>query len=314
MKKFLVGVPVAAAVVLMGSTALHAQSTETKSNSASVGVALAGDTGFLTGGQVAVNGTGQGSVVLSRSWGAINVDGGALSTYNADSGGVNRTVPVTESSMVSTFDFLRTVDTGAALVGIGSVTAQGESIGGIAVLGSSEAGSQIAGTREAAANGVGGGGIAYTAGDVQTGSANSSTSAQGSLVGSFNTTNTMQLMGTGSLFAGSQALDIGERNAGISAANTGNIIPGGVDFSTMTASIPTNVAPSASGTGAVFASITELAGPIDINVANAGNGSILVSGSTGGFFSEGTNAGVAGEASSSSTNGFFSNPFNNPVN
>lgn len=289
MKKFYLGVPATAAMVLMGTTALHAQSTDTTSNSASVGIALAGDTGFLTGGQVSVQGTGQGSVSLARQTADIGVTGGALSNLDAGK-------PNTSSSMISTFDFNREVDSGAALVGIGNVIAQGESIGGIAVLGSSDAISEASGTRENATLGT------------QTGSADSLSSSQGSLVGSFNTQNTIQLGGTGSLFAGSQALDIGERNAGISAAKTGDVVAGNsLDFTDLTLS--TSSTPEVtSGNGAGFDSTSDLAKDIDINVSNAGEGSILVSGSTGGFFSEGTNASVMGESNLSETNGFFTNP------
>ena len=304
MRKFYLSVPAAAAVALMGTTALHAQSTQTGSNSASVGIALAGDTGFLTGGQVAVQGTGQGSVSLTRGAANVGVTGGALSSYGTNG------VPETSSSMLSTFDFNRTVDSGGALVGIGNVTAQGESIGGIAVLGSSDAISEAAGTRTATADGPGTP-PEYSQGDVQTGSADSMSSSQGSLVGSFNTQNTMQLAGTGSLFAGSQALDLGERNAGISAAGTGTITPGtAIDFTGLTVDAGTG---TVTGFGAGFDSVTTLEDDtIDINVSNAGEGSILVSGSTGGFFSEGTNASVTGEGNISETNGFFSNPFNQP--
>lgn len=301
MRKFYLSVPASAALILMGSTALHAQSVENESNSASVGVALAGDTGFLTGGQVAVQGTGQGSVSLTRDQANIGVTGGALST-------MTNGVPEASSSMISTFDFDRTVDSGAALVGVGNATAQGESIGGIAVLGTSDALGEASGTRTATV-GDPNTPSTYSAGDEQSGTADAASSSQGSLVGSFNTTNTIQLAGTGSLFAGSQALDIGERNAGISAADTGTITPGtSIDFTSLSLDPSTNP-PSATGNGAGFDSTSTLAGPIDINVSNAGEGSIQVSGSTGGFFSEGSNATVSGEGNISETDGFFSNPY-----
>lgn len=285
---------ISAVALLMCSTSVYAQeTTQTRSLSASTSTALQGDTGFLTGGQVSVTGVGQGSVVLGRA------DTGATitSTSGATAGIGSDLVPNTSSSMVTTFDFDRSVDTAGALVGIGTMTAQGESIGGTGIVGASTANSESAGTRT----------VSLTD---QAGSAASTTSAQAGLVGSFSTVNTIQMLGQDDLFAGAQALDIGERNSGIAGASTGLVDAdtSQINLTGMVASFtpgPLGV----SGSGSVFATESTLENTsIDLNVANAGGGSILVTGSTGGFFGSGTIAGAGADVDFAETNGFFSNP------
>lgn len=285
---------ISAVALLMCSTSVYAQeTTQTRSLSASTSTALQGDTGFLTGGQVSVTGVGQGSVVLGRA------DTGATitSTSGATAGIGSDLVPNTSSSMVTTFDFDRSVDTAGALVGIGTMTAQGESIGGTGIVGASTANSESAGTRT----------VSLTD---QAGSAASTTSAQAGLVGSFSTVNTIQMLGQDDLFAGAQALDIGERNSGIAGASTGLVDAdtSQIDLTGMVASF-TPDSLGVSGSGSVFATESTLENTsIDLNVANAGGGSILVTGSTGGFFGSGTIAGAGADVDFAETNGFFSNP------
>lgn len=285
---------ISAVALLMCSTSAYAQeTTQTRSLSASTSTALQGDTGFLTGGQVSVTGVGQGSVVLGRA------DTGATinSTSGATAGIGTDLVPNTSSSMVTTFDFDRSVDTAGALVGIGTLTAQGESIGGTGIVGASTANSESAGTRT----------VSLTD---QAGSAASTTSAQAGLVGSFSTVNTIQMLGQDDLFAGAQALDIGERNSGIAGASTGLVDAdtNAINLSGMTANFGTGSL-GVSGAGSVFATQSTLENnTIDLNVANAGGGSILVTGSTGGFFGSGTIAGAGADVDFAETNGFFSNP------
>lgn len=285
---------ISAVALLMCSTSVYAQeTTQTRSLSASTSTALQGDTGFLTGGQVSVTGVGQGSVALGRA------DTGATitSTSGATAGIGSDLVPNTNSSMVTTFDFDRSVDTAGALVGIGTMTAQGESIGGTGIVGASTANSESAGTRT----------VSLTD---QAGSAASTTSAQAGLVGSFSTVNTIQMLGQDDLFAGAQALDIGERNSGIAGASTGLVDAdtSQIDLTGMVASF-TPDSLGVSGSGSVFATESTLENTsIDLNVANAGGGSILVTGSTGGFFGSGTIAGAGADVDFAETNGFFSNP------
>lgn len=351
MKKNFVFAPAAVMALLLGTTALHAQATDTRSVSASVSGALQGDTGFLTGGQVQVTGVGQGGVTLTRNNAAINVIAGSTANIPADitnSGGTTIGVPTSGSSMITTFDFNRDVNTSGAMVGIGSLVAQGESLGGVGVVGSANANATRAGTSTVNSLPV-------------SGSSSTPTSAQGSLVGNFSTANTMQLVGTGSLFAGSQALNLGERNMGAAAGRTGTISANAtsIDLGSMT------FAPSATGTSAFAANsagdlvdsngnvitFADSANPtaaelalrvpvsniatlaptnvsgngagfwmtpsltnntIALNAANAGNGTVNITASTGGFFGQGTTFGATAAPTFSNT-GFFQNTATPPA-
>lgn len=301
MKKNFVFAPTSVMALLLGATALHAQATDTRSVSASVSGALQGDTGFLTGGQVQVTGVGQGGVTLTRNNAAINVIAGSTATVPVDTnttGGVTTGVPTSGSSMVTTFDFNRDVNTSGALVGIGSLVAQGESLGGVGVVGSANANATRAGTTTVSSLPV-------------SGSSSTPTSAQGSLVGNFSTANTMQLVGTGSLFAGSQALNLGERNMGAAVGRTGPVSADAtsIDLSTIAFASPTSsatLAPSdVTGNGAGFWMTPSLTNnTIALNAANAGNGTVNITASTGGFFGQGTTFGASAAPTFSNT-GFF---------
>lgn len=297
----------AALGLLLSSTALYAQSTTTSSVNASVQGALQAPTGFLTGGQVQVTGVGQGSVVLTRAAADFGLTAGAeagLTTVANGAGGI----PSSSSRMVTTFDFSREVETGGALVGIGNVVAQGESLGGIGIVGAASSNATRAGTRTATLLGVE---------TPSSGAATTPTSAQGSMVADFTTTNTMQLTGTGVLFAGAQTLSIGERNAGISAGLTGTVAANATTIDLNTLSLDVTATPIVtSGFGAGFLATSDLLGvgggaTIDMNASNAGNGTVLVSGSTGGFFGQGTGFGATVAPTFSQVNGFFTSPNTN---
>lgn len=284
--------------LLLSTSAIYAQTTaETRSVSASVSGALTGDTGFLTGGQVQVQGVGQGSVVLTSNNASVLVRGGASGGIDPDTG-----LPGSQSKMMTGFAFDRSVDTRAALVGVGNVVAQGESLGGVAVVGTTSANATRSGTGE---NGDG---------DPMAGAATSPTTAAGSLVGQFSTTNTMQMLGQGSLFAGGQQLRVGELNEGISAGMTGDVVAGvdqvNLDSLVLSEAGEGDATPTATGAGAGFAMWRELTNgdTIDLNVGNAGQGSVLVSAATGGFFGQGTAFGATALPTFSETNGFFTNP------
>lgn len=293
-------------------TAASAQSTtDTRSVSASVAGALQAPSGFLTGGQVQVTGVGQGAVVLTRNAANITLDAGATSDI------ISGVMPESSSRMVTTFDFSRQVETGGALVGVGSVVAQGESLGGVGIVGASSADATRAGTSTFGT-------------EPASGSSTTPTSAQGSLIGDFTTTNNMQLLGTGSLFAGAQTLEIGERTAGVSFGNTGAISADttSIDLDGATVVFREDISETATpniaevaprvdfltGTGgAGFAQSSTLIGAngstIDFNVSNAGSGTVAVSASTGGFFGEGTAFGATARPTFSEVNGFFSGGF-----
>lgn len=299
----------ATAVLLLGAAPAFAQSVTSETYSGSVAGALQGDTGFLTGGQVQVNGVGQGSLVLSRGQANIDVQTGTF-------GGTDGVGPGSRSSFLTTLDFDRDVNAGAALVGIGSVVAQGESLAGSGVVGTSNSSASVAGV-----------GTFDDDNDNLTpevdfaASSTTSSSATGGLVGSLSTSNTIQMLGSGSLFAGSQALDIGERTQAYSAGVSGFVSYDGEGIIIDEIGQPFEaVATDTFTTGDVLATLTLPAGgagfgldtalsgdasTVDMNVSNAGNGSILVSGSTGGFFGQGTTFGASGTLDISDVGGFF---------
>lgn len=298
----------ATAVLLLGAAPAFAQNVTSESYSGSVAGALQGDTGFLTGGQVQVNGVGQGSLVLSRGQANIDVQTGTF-------GGTDGVGPGSQSSFLTTLDFDRDVNAGAALVGIGTVVAQGESLAGSGVVGTSNSSASVAGV-----------GTFDDDNDAETAevdfaaSATTTSSATGGLVGSLSTSNTIQMLGSGSLFAGSQALDIGERTQAYSAGVSGVISYDGEGISIEEIGQPFETATDTFTTGDVLATLTQPAGgagfgidtalsgeasAIDMNVSNAGNGSILVTGSTGGFFGQGTTFGANGQLDISDVGGFF---------
>ena len=296
------------AISLLGSVAMaSAQTSESRSVSASVAGALQAPTGFLIGGQVQVTGVGQGSVLLTRGLANISLEAGAFADVN--NAGI---VPASESRMVTTFDFSREIETAGALTGIGNVVAQGESLGGVGIVGAASANATRSGTDDSGASPA-------------SGSATTPTTAQGSLIGDFTTTNNMQLVGTGALFAGAQTLSIGERTQGISFGGTGLITAdaasidldsaravmyGESNGASSTADGPEVYTDSGIGGGAGFRQASTLLGggnntTIDFNVANAGAGTVAVSASTGGFFGEGTAFSATALPTFSQINGFF---------
>lgn len=290
----------ATALALLAATPAFAQQVTSESYSASVNGALQSDTGFLTGGQVQVNGVGQGALTLSRGQAQVDV-------VSESFGGTNGVGPGSSSTFITTMDFDRNVTTGAALVGVGNVVAQGESLAGSGVVGTSLSSASVSGVGTYVTETV-----SSTTEDFSA-SSETNSSAAGGLVGSLSTSNTLQLMGSGDLFAGSQSLDIGERTQAFSAGSTGLIaynLPG-VNLTTLDGAFQTTTTTfdtdSVTGAGGGFGVETALAGdaPIDMNVSNAGNGSILVSGSTGGFFSQGTTFGASGSLNISDVGGFF---------
>lgn len=300
MKKSNLMLTTATVALLAGTAPVLAQQVTSESYSGSVAGALQSDTGFLTGGQVQVNGVGQGSLVLSRGQANIDVQTGTFA-------GTDGVGPGSSSAFLTTLDFDRDVSTGAALVGVGNVVAQGESLAGSGVVGTSNSSSSVSGVGTIDATDF-------------AASATTTSSATGGLVGSLSTSNTIQMLGTGALFAGSQALDIGERTQAYSAGFTDFVAYDGEGvvvsvisspFETTTDTFDTGSILAGNDSGAGFGIDTALSGDnsnIDLNVANAGNGSILVSGSTGGFFGQGTTFGATGTLDISDVGGFFDAP------
>jgi hypothetical protein len=211
------------------------------------------------------------------------------------------------AQITSALDFDRSITTSGALVGLGSVTARGEAIGAMGSAGAASANTTTAGTRDAltfASGSTTPGAIASYVLAGGEGNATSDASAQGSLNGSLSTTNTLQLLGTSSLFAGSNGTTIGEDSTAIAYGSSDVLADGrtGIDLTSATATGTT-----ATGNGGLFQLSSALTGGsgsnVDMSVANAGNGSISISSSTGGFFTGGGAA--AGSSSLADTNSFF---------
>lgn len=290
--------------VLMGTTGVVFAGGSSTFDAA-VSVLSPDQTGFIIGGQVSVNGLGSGSVVLSRSAAQMAVNGNASSLLDPVSVGSAYLNGVTSTSdITSSLNFARNIATAGSLVGQGSVLARGEAIASMGTAGAATAGTTTAGTREDA-----GVDASFVAGGE--GSASAESSSQGSLNGSLSTANTLQLLGTSGLFAGSNSLDVGETNQAIAYGSSNVAADGtsGIDLTTAAAS-GTGLQ-TATGNGALFSmtsSLTNAAGAtsdIDLSVSNAGNGTVSLTASTGGFF---TGGGAAGGSATFVDNGSFFNP------
>ena len=269
--------------------------SESSAFEASVSVLSPDDTGFIIGGQTSVNGLGSSSVVLTRSAADLSITGNALSElYNNGSGDL---VGVTsDADITSALNFAREITTAGSLVGQGNVVARGEAIGAIGTAGAASAGTSTAGV---SVNGEG--------------SATADATAQGSLNGSVSTANTLQLLGSNGLFAGSNGLSVGEQNQAI-AYGSATIDADGVTGINLTDAAQTGTGLwTGVGQGALFVVDSTLtsqtsssATGIELSVSNAGNGTISLTTSTGGFFSGGGFAG--GSATHIDSNSFFAAP------
>ncbi len=269
--------------------------SESSAFEASVSVLSPDDTGFIIGGQSSVNGLGSSSVVLTRSAADLSITGNALSElYNNGSGDL---VGVTsDADITSALNFNRNITTAGSLVGQGNVVARGEAIGAIGTAGAASAGTSTAGV---SVNGEG--------------SATADATAQGSLNGSVSTANTLQLLGSNGLFAGSNGLSVGEQNQAI-AYGSATIDADGVTGINLTDAAQTGTGLwTGVGQGALFVVDSTLtsqtsssATGIELSVSNAGNGTISLTTSTGGFFTGGGFAG--GSATHIDSNSFFAAP------
>jgi hypothetical protein len=319
------------ALVAVLGPASFALAADTNSFDASVSVLSPDQTGFLIGGQVAVNGVGTGALTMTRSAATMTLTGAASSLLDPTSvvgvpigneapgstgpafaqfgvlDGVTSTAKIT-----SALDFDRQITTSGALVGLGSVIARGEAIGAMGSAGAASSKTTTAGTRTERLFGTGvTGSTNYTLAGGE-GNATSDASAQGSLNGSLSTTNTLQLLGASSLFAGSNGTTIGEDSTALAYGSSDVLADGvtGVDLTTATATGTT-----ATGNGGLFQLSSVLNNGSGTNVAmtvaNAGNGSISITSSTGGFFTGGGAA--AGSSSLADTNSFFGGAYTTSI-
>lgn len=290
---------VIAIAAVLGTAALADNGTSTFD--AAVSVLSPDQTGFIIGGQVAVTGLGSGALTLSRSAAQMDVTGGAKSGLNFDKNSYLSGVGA-GSYISSALVFDREISTSGSLVGQGSVTSRGEAIASMGTAGAASAETSTAGTRDD----ITAGNTVLVAGGE--GSATASSSTQGSLNGSVSTANTLQMLGTSGLFAGSNALTVGENNKAIGGGSAVVLSDDvGIDLTGAAIDYGTdNELPTTDGDdGAVFGVLSTLSGnTIDMSVSNAGNGTISLTTSTGGFFTGGGAA--AGSTTQVDSGSFFS--------
>lgn len=322
-----------AIAALLGAAGVAAAETQSSSYSASVSVLTPDQTGFIIGGQVAVNGIGSGALTLSRSVADMSLTGSAYAGPDTTTWGTGETAYTSlngvdaNSNVQSSLGFDRSVYTSGSLVGTGNVVSRGEAIASMGSAGAASAGSEL--------GGVDGAGIV--------GSASADSTSQGSLNGSLSTSNSLQILGTSSLFAGSNEMAVGESNRALAYGSSDIVADGvqGIDLTDAAATggaryveitqtvegvtsgtgeyyrVPGAGLLTGSGNGALFAMTSSLGGvdsvdggfntddQIAMSVSNAGNGTISVTTSTGGFF---TGGGAAGGASTFSDIGSFFSP------
>jgi len=282
-----------AIAAVLGTAGVAMADTSTSAFDASVSVLSPDQTGFLIGGQVSVGGVGSGALTMSRNTANLMVVGGATSDLPTMNTGVNA-----NSFIKSSLEFDREITTSGALVGLGSVVSRGEAIAALGSAGAASASTEAGGVRDNANN------------TTSNGTAAAESSSQGSLNGSVSTSNTLQLLGTSGLFAGSNGLTVGENNVALAYGASDVLSDGstGIDLNNVTnADDPSLI----DGPGAVFGMTSTLSngGEIAMSVANAGNGSISISTSTGGFFTGGGAA--AGSATFNDVNSFFNGLYSN---
>lgn len=275
-----------AIAAVLGATNVALADSGTSTFGASVSVLSPDQTGFLIGGQVVVGGLGSGALTLSRSVAEMSLTGSANSALTYETGDLMGVE--SQATVESTMTFDRDITTSGSLVGTGSVVSRGEAIAAIGSAGSASANTETAGTET-----LGG-----------EGSATSEATSQGSLNGSLSTTNTLQLLGTSGLFAGSNGLTVGETNTALAYGSSDVQSDGvtGIDLSTAAVDGDLDLL-HGTGEGALFNVTSALnGGDIDLSVSNAGNGTVSITTSTGGFF---TGGGAAGGAATFVDNGSF---------
>lgn len=295
-----------AIATLLGATGVAMAGT-TNTFDASVSVLSPDQSGFLIGGQVGVNGVGSGALTLSRTSADLKLEGGASSKLNPNTTYSSALDSVqSKADITSSLNFDRSITTSGSLVGLGAVTSTGEAIAALGSAGAASANTTTAGTRAADTDGTVG---TFSAGSLfdgdlgGEGNASAEASSQGSLNGSLSTRNSLSLLGTSGLFAGSNGLTVGELNKAL-AYGASDVKADGATGIDLTQAASTDGLTTNGLGGGLFQLTSSLTGnKIAMSVSNAGNGSIAVSTSTGGFFTGGGAA--AGSATFVDSNDFF---------
>lgn len=163
----------------------------------SAGVALMSpeETGFIYRAQLGVDGVGSGAVTVTSNKANHGFSGFSRGRVEGP------TNVLADSGVLATFEFDRAVETSGSLAGRGNVLAFGEATGASGFTGAAFGEGERAGVT---------GGDAF--------SAAAQTESEAGLQGSVNTRNRLSLVGTGDMFAASQAAEIGEQSGGLSFA------------------------------------------------------------------------------------------------
>ena len=287
----------AMAVVLAAGAAV-AQDLGTNSYAAGVSLLSPDQTGFLYAGTAEVTGLGSAAVVISADTAQFNMTGFADSVKTVTAGAPSEAVA--NSSVLTTFDFDRTVTASASGIGAGRVVAQGDANAAVGAVGSAfgdtlsnEISDRFSGTP-----------AVYDGTESSTSNATSESAA--SLVGEGSTSVLAGLIGTTNGFVGSTGTTVSSDQSGVAysalnatgdATGTGiSITPGiATDF----AGLSSEIGLLADGKGIVgFSNGFVLGGTIDLAVANVGGGTISLGATTGGFFGGGAaTSGASGFAS-----------------
>lgn len=289
-----------AIAALLATAGVAAADSVTSAFEGSVSVLSPDQTGFIIGGQVSVAGLGTGALTMTRSVADMSLTGSASSAPAGTAAALRGAGA--DAEVLSTLDFSRSITTSGSLVGQGNVVSRGEAIAALGSAGAASASTSIGGVTE------------NDDSTTSEGSATAEATAQGSLNGSLSTSNTLQLLGTSGLFAGSNGLTIGEENTAVAYGNADITSDSSLAGVVLTGANITE-AGAVTGQGALFNVTSTLsdddadttdASSIAMSVSNAGNGTISITTSTGGFFTGGGAAG--GSTSFANSNSFFSDP------
>lgn len=283
----------ALALCLAASGAMAQDSANTQSASAGVALLAPQDTGFLFGATVGVNGVGSAAASVAESASVHGFTGYASSGKTTPEGG--QAGSVSDAGVLGTFTFDRAVTVNGSLVGTGTAISEGMATGASGFSGSAFGTGEFGST---------------TSGETGTTAATSSSNveSEAAMIGSVSTRANLQLNGAETRFAAANGTTLSESNEGFAySALTSDSTSGGVTVNPLILAGQDNATIQAyeafSGKdaegnfnatlqqdGVSFAMDSELGGPIDLSIANAGGGSVALSAQSGGFFNGGSSA------------------------
>ncbi len=275
----------ALALCLAASGAMAQDSANTQSASAGVALLAPQDTGFLFGATVGVNGVGSAAASVAESASVHGFTGYASSGTAADRS-------VSDAGVLGTFTFDRDVTVNGSLVGTGTAISEGMATGASGFSGSAFGTGEFGSTSTNA-----------TTGATTAATSSSNVESEAAMIGSVSTRANLQLNGAETRFAAANGTTLSESNEGFAySALTSDSSTGGITINPLLltgqddATIEAYEKFTGLGTpanredGVMFAMDSELGGPIDLSIANAGGGSVALSAQSGGFFNGGSSA------------------------